>query len=411
MPRYSYEAYDQIGKLTRGEIDALSRQSALDALHAQGRFPLAVREHGGLGGGQSAVPWWQREVFGTTALPLSELSALTREMATLIKADVPLDDTLRLVALQPLLATRTRSLVTGLFNQVREGTALSEALAQSQRVPDYYWRLVQASEASGSLGRVLDELTVLLERSLEVRRQVVSALVYPATLLIAAVVALVFIAAVLLPTIVPLFKDSGGSMPASVQVMVNTRAFLESYWLSVLLCLAAMVVAGKIASQDPRVRLMFAQLSLRLPVVGGLIAERETARFARTLATLTQNGVPMLDAMRITSNVMGNSAYAIGVREIGESLKEGRVLSVPMAASGLFSELAVRLTGIGEQTGQLTQMLMQVATIYEATLQRQLARLMSLVTPILTLAIGALVGGLILSVMNAILSVNDLVFK
>jgi general secretion pathway protein F len=157
--------------------------------------------------------------------------------------------------------------------------------------------------------------------------------------------------------------------------------------------------------------LMFARLALRLPIVGSLIGDRETARFARTLATLTQNGVSMLDAMRITSSVMGNGAYAIGVREIGESLKEGRVLSVPMAASGLFSELAVRLTGIGEQTGQLTQMLMQVATIYEATLQRQLARLMSLVTPILTLVIGALVGGLILSVMNAILSVNELVFK
>ncbi len=407
MPRYSYEAYDQLGKLTTGEIDALTRQSALDALHAQGRYPLDVRESKG----KTNLPWWQREVFGPATLPMSELSAVTRELATLIKADVPLDDTLRLVALQPLLSSRTRVLVTGLFNQVREGAALSEALAQSQQVPDYYWRLVQAGEASGSLARVLDELTILLERALEVRRQIVTALVYPATLLVAAVLALVFIAAVLLPTITPLFKDSGAAMPASVQVMINARGLLENYWLPLLLGALAMTLAGKIASQDPRVRLIGARLALKVPIVGSLIADRETARFARTLATLTQNGVPMLDAMRITSSVMGNSAYVLAVREIGESLKEGRVLSVPMAASGMFSELAVRLTGIGEQTGQLGAMLLQVATIYESTLQRQLARLMSLVTPILTLVIGALVGGLILSVMNAILSVNDLVFK
>lgn len=407
MPRYAYEAYDQHGTLKTGEIEAVSRQAALDALHRQGQFPLEISE----ARSTQAQPWWQREVLGSTTLPLADLGLLTREMATLIKADVPLDDTLRLVSLQPLMPTRTRGLMTGLFNRVREGAALSEALQHSNRVPEYYWRLVQAGEASGALGSVLDELAVLLERQIELRRQVVTALLYPLTLLVAALLALIVIVTVLLPTIVPLFKDAGATLPSTVQLMVDARDVIQRHWLVVLLVVAAVIAGAAAAARDQRVRLQKDQLLLKLPIVGRLIADRETARFARTLSTLTHNGVPVLEAVRITASVMQNSAFAVAAADIGERLKEGRVLSAPMVESRLFPELAIRLVGVGEQTGQLSTMLMQVATIYEATLQRQLARLMSLVTPILTLLIGGLVGGLILSVMNAILSVNELVFK
>lgn len=407
MPRYAYQSYDQHGALKAGEIEASSRQAALDALHRQGQFPFDISEPRA----DQSIPWWQREVFASTTLPLADLGLLTREMATLIKAEVPLDDTLRLVSLQPLMPARTRGVVDHLFHRVREGAALSEALQQSNRFPEYYWRLVQAGEASGALGSVLDELFVLLERSIELRRQIVTALLYPLTLLMAAMAAVVVIVTVLLPTIVPLFKDAGAALPTTVHLMAEGRDFVQRYWIALLLLAAVAIAGGAVALRDRRARLKIDRLLLRLPVVGRLITDRETARFARTLSTLTHNGVPLLEAVRITANVMRNTAFAAATAQIGERLKEGRVLSVPMVASGLFSELAVRLTGIGEQTGQLAAMLLQVAVIYEATLQRQLARLMSLVTPVLTLLIGGLVGGLILSVMNAILSVNELVFK
>jgi len=155
----------------------------------------------------------------------------------------------------------------------------------------------------------------------------------------------------------------------------------------------------------------FHRALLRVPIIGDVIANRETARFSRTLATLSRNGVPLLDAVRLSGSVLRNRAFNLAVDDIGETLKAGGSLTTPMTQSGLFSELSLRLIAVGEQTGQLDVMLMRVATIYEAILQRQLGRLTSLITPILTLLIGGLVGGLILSVMSAILSVNDLAFK
>jgi general secretion pathway protein F len=146
-------------------------------------------------------------------------------------------------------------------------------------------------------------------------------------------------------------------------------------------------------------------------VIGGLVAARETARFSRTLSTLSHNGVPMLDAVRISGSVLQNKAFNLAAVAAGESLKEGGSLSQPLAKSGLFSELALRLIAVGEQTAQLDAMLMRVAQIFETTLQRQLARMMTLLTPILTLLIGGLVGGLIITVMTAIMSLNDIVVQ
>jgi general secretion pathway protein F len=162
-----------------------------------------------------------------------------------------------------------------------------------------------------------------------------------------------------------------------------------------------------LAWRSPALRLTIDRAILRLPMVGGLVAARETARFSRTLSTLSHNGVPMLDAVRISGSVLQNKAFSLAAVAAVESLKEGGSLSQPLAKSGLFSELALRLMAVGEQTAQLDTMLMRIAQIFETTLQRQLSRLMTLLTPLLTLLIGALVGGLIISVMTAIMSLND----
>lgn len=407
MPRYTYQAYDRHGALNAGVIEAQSRKTALDALHRQGQYPLQIDESAA----SAVAPWWRRELFAGSELPLADLGNFTREMATLIKADLPLDEVLRIVSLQPLVSNRMRGIATLVFNRVREGMSLSGALAEDRRFPEYYWRLVLAGEASGSLGNVLDELCLLLDRSIEVRRQITSALLYPLTLLIAAGATVVVIVTVLLPTIVPMFKDAGAQLPASVQFMVDVRDLLENHSIAMLLLLAMLSTGVVAVGRDQRLKRYRDGMLLRLPVLGSLVRDRETGRFARTLSTLMHSGVPMLDAVRITASVLQNRAFAEAVVEAGDSIKEGRALSAPLIKSGLFTELAVRLIGVGEQTGQLSTMLMQVAKIYEATLERQLTRLMSLVTPILTLLIGGLVGGLILSVMNAILSVNDLAFK
>ena len=408
MSRYHFRAYDKQGVLIEGEIEARSREQALEVLHQRGQFPLDVT--GDDGPTKHTQHWWEREIsFGDGSLPLTGLTIFTRELATLVKADLTLDDALRIVSLQPLIPRRIKTATLAILESVRQGDSLSGALAaRGKEFPEYYWRLVQAGEASGSLADVLEDLSKFLERSSEVRGQVGSALLYPAVLLFAAGGALTVILTVLIPTIVPLFKDAGAPLPPTLKFLVDGQTFLANNWLAVLAVLAAVFLAVIFGIRNTGIRGVLHRAFLRIPIVGGIIANRETARFARTLATLTHSGVPMLEAVRISGSVLQNQAFATAVSSAGQALQEGGNLSQPLLKSGLFSELSMRLIAVGEQTGQLETMLMRVAEVYEATLQRQLARLMSLLTPILTLVIGGLVGGLILSVMSAILKVNEL---
>ena len=408
MPRYRFRAYDKQGVLKDGDIEARSRETALEVLHQRGQYPLDLIADDS--GAKPAQRWWDREItLGDGSLPLTGLTLFTRELATLVKADLPLDESLRIVGLQPLIPRRIKAATLGILDSVREGSSLSGALAaRGAEFPEYYWRLIQAGEASGSLGEVLDDLSQFLERSSEVRTQVGSALLYPAVLLVAAAGAITVILTVLLPTVVPLFKDAGAQLPATIQFMVDAQSFIARNWVLVLAALAGLLTASILAVRNSSIRLTMHRFFLRIPIVGGLIGNRETARFARTLATMSRSGVPMLEAVRISGSVMQNQAFAAAVANAGQSLQEGGNLSVPLLKSGLFSELSMRLVTVGEQTGQLEPMLMRVAQVYEATLSRQLARFMSLLTPMLTLLIGGLVGGLILSVMSAILKINEL---
>lgn len=408
MPQFRFRAYDQHGALKEGEIEARSRERALEALHQRGQYPIDLTAVDG--GAALAQRWWQREItLGDGSLPLAGLMLFTRELATLVKADLPIDECLHIVSLQPLIPRRIKTATLGVLESVRQGQSLSAALAaRGPEFPEYFWRLVQAGEASGSVGEVLDDLSAFLERSTEVRSQVTSALLYPAVLLVAAAGALIVILTVLLPTVVPLFKDAGAPLPVTIRTLVDTQDLIARNWVLALALLAALVIAIPLAWRQPALRLSIDKALLKLPVIGSLIANRETSRFARTLSTLSHNGVPMLEAVRISGSVLQNTAFSRAVAAAGQALQEGGQLSAPLVQSGLFSELSMRLMAVGEQTGQLEPMLMRVAKVYEESLQRQLARLMSLLTPILTLVIGGMVGGLILSVMSAILKVNEL---
>ena len=405
MPNFAYRAYDQRGKLTGGTIEAASREGALAKLHVDKLFPSEVTEVAA----RTAGRWWEREVFGGGAMPSARLALLTQELATLAKADLPVDEALRIVAVQPLLPARVRRTAEALHVAVRGGASLSEALAaRSPEFPEYYWRLIRAGEQSGGLAEPLGDLATFLERAGETRAKLLSALVYPAVLLVAAFVAVTVVMTVLLPTIVPLFKDAGASPPAALQFLLDTRDFVSTHWFALAAACALAVPLFATLLRNPSTRAALDRRILSLPIFGRLITARETARFARTFATLSRNGVPILDALRLTSSVLRNRAFSAAAHDAAESIKSGARLIEPLERAGIFPELALRLVSVGEQTDQLIPMTMHVADVFETAVQRQTAQLLTLLTPILTLLIGGGVGALILTVMNAILSVNEL---
>ena len=408
MPWYRYEAYDAHGALQAGEIEAATQESALDALCRNGLYPLEATE----GRALERRRWWERQVFRTRRLSRADLSLLTRELATLVKVEIPVDEALRIVGLQPTVSGTTRQVCRTLLERVLGGASLSEAMGgHADAFPEFYWRMVHAGEMSGTLGQVLDDLASFLERSSEIRARIGAALLYPAVLMLAAAVALAVILTVLLPTIVPIFKDAGVEPPLIVRLLLDAQETMARHWILLLLAASALFVGTLLAAQNERLREVRDRAILLLPTVGGLVSGAATARFARTLATLLRSGVPMLRALRIVGSVTGNQAFAAAIVKAADEVKEGGTLPGSLTKSELFSKLSLRLITAGEQTGQLETMLLRVATVYEAQLQRQIDRLTSLLVPVLTVAIGVVVGGLILSVMSAIVSVNDLAFR
>jgi general secretion pathway protein F len=406
MPRYRYRAYDGAGALKSGEIEGLSDTGVLDQLRAAGLFPVEAIEQGHT----QEQRWWERDLFAGRTLPATSLALFTRELSTLVEAGIPLDEALRIVTLHPMTKAM-RKVVEETLAHVLEGASLSEAMERQGRYGDFYCSMVRAGEAGGNLAEVLRQLATFLERSVETRARIRSALVYPCVLVLMALGALVLIATVLLPTLVPIFRDAGAEPPYLIQRMLEAQAMVAEHWI-VLCVIAAAVVVGLVALwQYPQARIAGHRLVLRVPVLGDLVTLGETAKLARTLASLLGSGVPMLTALRIVGNVAGNAVFTAALAEASEEVKEGRMLSQALHTSGVFPGLMLRLIAVGEETGRLEPMLRHVEKIFETQVHRRLEQLLTLLTPALTIVMGLIVGGLIMSVMSAILSINELAIK
>ncbi len=409
MPRFSYIACDDKGGRAAAVIDAETREAAVEALFRQGRYPLELVEGSRLA---AQPPWWERELLVARGLSGRGIALLTRELATLIKAELPLDEALRIAHVQPLMPARVRSTIAGVLARVLDGASLSEALgAERGAFPAYYVHIVRAGEAAGTLGQTLDELAVFLERAAEFRARIGSALVYPALLLVAAAIAVAVILTVLIPTLAPLFRDAGVTPPFVVGFLLEVEEAVAAHWLAALAAVVALTAGLVGLARNERWRFWRDRQLLRLPIVSGLVRSGQTAVMTRTLGTLIRNGVPMLQALQIAADVLSNRAMAAAVRASAGEVKEGATLMAALGRSGVLPELALRLTGVGEQTGQLDVMLERAGSIYEQALQQQLGRLTTLITPLLTIGIGVLVGGLLLSVMGAIVGVNELALR
>lgn len=408
MPRFTYRAYDQRGALTTGEILSESREAALEFIHRRGERAVEVRE----GVPPASGSGWGRLLAGRQQLPLSSLAPFTRELATLVRAEIPIDEALRVVAMQPLIGSRMRAMSGRILAAVVEGRSLSEALAATDGAfPEYHWRLVETGEQSGQLGTVLGELATFLERAAETRGKITSALLYPAILLTAAAATLTVIMGILIPTMMPIYEEAKTPPPAIIAFLAGLANFLGEWWPVTVVGAAVVGVLAWAMGGNAKVRGWRDRTILRMPIVGSMVTRRDTARLSRALATLTRNGVPLLSAVETAAGSLGNGELRRTVRLAGDRLKEGGNLTTPLRASGVFPDMALRLMGAGEQTGQLDTMLTRVADIYERSLERDLQRATNLLTPLLTLAIGLLVGGLVISVMGALAGINDLALR
>ena len=405
MASFRYKSVSAGGDVVQGTLEARDQGAAVNQLHLMGHTPVRVEAAGGSG----LLDLLNLEIG--TARPASggELATLTRKLATLLRAELPLDRALELLT-DLTERPATQKMVTRLLTAIRGGSSLADALdKEANAFPSYYRSMVRAGETGASLDTVLSRLADFLERAQAVRGQLRSALVYPAFLLVTAGVSLVVLLTFVLPSFQPMFEDAGAELPMITQVVVGFGSFVRDAWWAIALAVLALGLGLRLHLGTEAGRLFWHGLALRVPVLGPLWLKGDVARFARTLGTLLANGVALLTALNLVREVMSNAALADGIAIAAPDVQAGRGLAAPLGENPLYPSLLVQLVRVGEESGRLEDMLLKLAEIYDQESEETTRRLLALLVPVLTLGLGGLIAFLVASVLFALFSVNDLV--
>ncbi len=403
MPRFAYKSVSAAGDVREGVLEANSRATLIELLRSQGQMPIRVNE-----AGSGTAPLRLPGLRASHELSAADLAQLTRELATLLKAGLPIDRALAF-ARELVTAGPRGQFLTGVLEAVKGGASLADAMSQSgAMLPPYYVGMIRAGEAGGTLEAVLGRLADTLERAQALRETVRSALYYPMIVLLVAAATLAILLTAVIPQFQPLFEDAGDALPTSMAVLLAIGGFLESWWWAMLVAITAAVIGLRYGLAQPEGRRRWDRTLLRLPLFGDLLRKVEVARFCRTFGTLLANGVTAVEAFGIAAGAVGNSELAAAIRDVTPRLRRGEGLAVPLLEAGVFPRLAVQLTKVGEESGQLDQMLLRAADIYDEEVKRAVQRMTALLVPAVTIGLGLIVAGIIGSMLSAILSTYDL---
>jgi general secretion pathway protein F len=403
MPLFEYKAVAPNGETVRGTMEAASTDMVVLKLQEAGNIPLQAHESGAGGFSLSSLRLSRR------GMNTREVGQFTQQLSTLLGAGLPLDRSLH-VLMELSENERVQRTVTDIRDRVREGGSLSDALEEQHGAFNrLFINMVRAGEVGGTLDVTLSRLTDYLERSRDLKDSVVSALIYPILLLLLAAGSLILLLVYVIPQFTPIFEELGGDMPLITRIVLGVGAVLQNFWWALILLsmLAVWLFRRMMADQDKRFAWDGRVLSAKW--IGDLVAKLETARFTRTLGTLLSNGVPLLSALSIARNVISNTVLRKDLNDAAREVKTGGGLAPNLASGGRFPRLALQMISVGEETGQLDEMLMKVSDTYDIEVRNTIERLLSVFTPVVTMLLAMLIGTIVLSVLLAILSINDLV--
>lgn len=398
MPKFSYTAVDARGKQANGFVEANDQNDAITQIRQLGFYPQRLDE---AKEDDAAVGADNKPVVkkGGGKVKSKILTIFTRQLATLIEAGLPLMRSLNTLAKQernPVM----RSTMAQLASAVESGGTFSEALAQHPRIFDkLYVNMVKAGELGGVLEIVLNRLAEFQEKSQKIKGKVVSAMVYPLVVLVIAGAILTFLLIFIVPKFQQIFQDAlpGKPLPSVTIFVIDCSDLLVSKWYLVLGVIAGIVFGYKALSSTPAGTDFLDRIALRIPVFGDLTSKTAISRFARTLGTLISSGVPILQALNITRDTAGNTVVANAINKIHDSVKEGESVVGPMESSSVFPPMVTSMVQVGEETGQLPDMLVKVADVYEAEVDNVVSGLTSILEPIMIVMLAVIVGTIVIA--------------
>jgi general secretion pathway protein F len=405
MPSFRWSAVTPGGEVMHGVTEAADRASVVERLQRQGQVVLRAEPADGRWRLSDLL---QIELGGRRGIDRATLGEVTRELAIMLGAGQDLDRALRFVV-ENVGNTRARAILAEVRDKVRSGSSLAAALAAEPRsFSRLYVGLVRAGEAGGTLPATLDRLAALLERERSLTSSMRAALIYPAVLVIAAIGSIFLLLDYVLPQFTPIFEQAGAELPASTRalMLLGQMTGAAAPWLLVLA--VAVVLIARRALAAPALRLKVDRFLLRLPVAGRLLQETLAARLTRTLGTLLQNGMPLISALAIAKDALGNLAAAAAVEAASVEAKAGRGLARPLREAGLFPARTVNLLQLGEEAAQLAEMSLKAADIHDEQARLIVQRIVALAIPIITITMGLAVAGIVGALLTALLSLNDL---
>jgi general secretion pathway protein F len=405
MTSYRWSAINGGGEVVRGVMDAPDRGTVVERLQRQGQIVLRADPATGR---RNVGEWLHLEIGGKSGLDKASLAEATRELAIMLAAGQDLDRALRFVVDNTRNA-RARIVLAAVRDKVRGGSSLAAALAGDPKsFSRLYVGLVRAGEAGGTLAATLDRLAALLERERSLNANMRAAMVYPILLVIAAIGSIVFLLEYVLPQFTPIFEQAGAQLPAPTRALMTLGGALGSVGPWLLLIFAVAVLVARRLLAQPAYRLRLDRLLLRLPIVGALLREILAARLTRTLGSLIENGVPLISALAVAKDALGNLAAAAAIEAASLKAKSGAGLARSLAEAGVFPARTIHLLQLGEEAAQLAQMSLKAADIHDEQARLMTQRLVALAVPMITIVMGLAVAGIVSALLTAMLSLNDL---
>jgi general secretion pathway protein F len=408
MPVYEYVALNTEGRKRKGIVDAGSIASARQKLREMAVFPVEIAEAAERKREETAARGGAIHLF--RKVRLQELAVMTRQLATLLGAGLPLVPSLAALVAQikhPVLKTT----LAQIKDEVNEGNSLTQSMSHFPEVfSPFYVNMVRAGEASGTINLILERLADFNEGQQALKTKIRSALAYPLFMFFIGSGVLFFLITFVVPNITNIFREMHQTLPGITVFLIVVSGFFKAFWWVIALTLLVGIVSLRTATRrTERGRYLWDRFKLNVPLFGALNRKIAVARFSRTLGTLLQSGVPLLAALEIAKNVVDSIVIADKIRRAAKDVEEGASLSVPLSRNGFFPPIAVEMISVGEQSGNMETMLFRIAKAYETEVESNILVLTSLLEPAMILLMGAVVGFIVISILLPIFEMNQLV--
>ncbi len=401
MATFTYKAVNDEGRFAEGRLEAADTRAAASRLQAMGLIPVSIDE---------PADRKKKSLRGLNLQWVTKRDILyfTEELTTLVRAGLPLDRALAVTA-ELTAKPALRAVVLDVLKQIKGGKSLAESLASHPKhFSRLYVNMIRAGEAGGVLDVILERLAEFERSADEMRSYLAASLVYPCLLTAVGIGSVGILFYFVIPKFAAIFQDLGVPVPPATHVLLAISVFTTSYWWLALLLMAGAVAGLRSWLRTPKGSRVWDSWIIRLPLLGATVLKIEVARFARTLGTLTSSAVPLIAGVRIVHDIARNQLVAEGISKIAAGAKRGEGVAKPMREAGVFPALAVHLVEVGEETGRLDTMLLQIADVYEKDVRSSVKALTSVFEPAIILVMGVLVGAVVLSILMAIISIADI---